>query len=132
MFVTTTQRPLRRFGQIAMIAVGGLLSVSALAGETEAQQRYRQESAYCKSGQSQQDFATCMREAGAARQENSRNNLSTPAPDTLARNSEDRCGVLSGDQRLDCQARMDGMGTTTGSVEGGGVLREITIVEQAR
>jgi hypothetical protein len=128
MFVPTTQ--VRRYGHIAMIAIGGLLSFSALAGESEAQARYRQEAAFCKSGQSQQDYATCMREAGAARQENSRNNLSTASPDTLARNSEDRCGALSGDDRLACQARMEGMGRTTGSVEGGGVLREITIVKQ--
>jgi hypothetical protein len=39
--------------------------------------------------------------------------------------------VLSGDERLACQARMEGMGTTSGSVAGGGVLREIVIVKPA-
>jgi hypothetical protein len=129
MFIPRHQ--LRRYSHIAMVALGGFLSFSALAAESEAQARYRQESAFCKSGQSQQDFATCMREAGAALQENRRNNLSTPAPTTLARNTEDRCGVLSGDERLACQARMEGMGTTSGSVAGGGVLREIVIVKPA-
>ena len=128
MFVQSHQ--LRRYGQIAMIAVGGFLSFSALAAESEAQARYRQEVAFCKSGQSQQDYATCMREAGAALQENRRNRLSTAPADTLARNSEDRCGNLSGDDRIACQARMEGMGTVSGSVEGGGLLREIVIVKQ--
>jgi len=129
MFVPHHQ--LRRYSHIAMVALGGFLSFSALAAETEAQARYRQESAFCKSGQSQQDYATCMREAGAALQENRRNNLSTAAPDTLARNSEDRCGALAGEDRLACQARMEGMGTTSGSVQGGGLLREIVIVKPA-
>lgn len=122
-----------QFRTLAIAAIGGLLSVSAFAADREGQlsasAKYQQEVAFCKSGQSQQDMKTCMQEAGAALVENRRGNLTTQAPQTLAINSEDRCGVLSGDERVACQARMEGLGRTEGSVEGGGIIREITIVK---
>ncbi|MEO7339093.1 MAG: hypothetical protein ABIV63_21160, partial [Caldimonas sp.] len=50
----------------------------------------------------------------------------------LRRNAKDRCDALSGDERSDCVARMKGEGTTSGSVAGGGILREKrTIVQGA-
>jgi hypothetical protein len=117
-----------RIAHIAMIAIGSALSFSALAAD-DAAQRYAQESAKCKSGQSNQDYATCMREAGAALQENRRNNLRTDDSQKLAVNAEDRCGAQTGDDRVACMARMEGLGRTEGSVEGGGILREIVIVK---
>jgi hypothetical protein len=120
----------RRLGYIAMVAIGGFLSFSALAADSGARATYRSDVAFCKSGQSQQDYATCMREAGAALQQNQE--LHTAPPAVLAQNSEDRCSALQGENKQACEARMEGMGTTEGSVAGGGVLRELTIVEPAR
>jgi len=127
MTISSTQ--LRRCRQLAMVAIGGLLSFSALAADTEAQARYSQERAYCMSGRSQQDQATCMKEAGAALQENRRGNLSTIDRGQINQNTETRCEVLKGDDKAACRARMEGMGTTEGSVAGGGILREITITK---
>ncbi len=127
--MTISRTQTRRLGYFAMVAVGGLLSFSALAADPAARQKYNSDVAFCKSGQSQQDYATCMREAGAALQQSSI--LHTAPPAVLAQNSEDRCAVQQGEDQVACQARMEGLGKTEGSVAGGGVIREITIVEPA-
>lgn len=54
--------------------------------------------------------------------------LPTPAneyPDVLARNALKRCEPLSEPDRTDCVARMQGQGTTSGSVASGGIYREL-------
>ena len=117
---------------LAAIAAGSALSFSTLAAESDAQARYRSERAYCMSGQSQQDQATCLKEAGAALQENRRNNLTTEPRRERAQNAETRCDVLRGDDRSACEARMAGQGTTSGSVAGGGIIREITTTKPAQ
>lgn len=127
MFMPRNQQ--RRLGYFAMVAIGGFLSFSALAADSGARATYRSDVAFCKSGQSQQDYATCMREAGAALQQ--RNELHTAPDAVLAQNAEQRCDALQGDEKVACQARIEGMGTTEGSVAGGGLLRELTIVEPA-
>ena len=82
----------------------------------------------CKSGRSNQDLATCMREAGAALAEAKRGGLGDgTAP--YAANQTLRCDPLPEDQRKDCIARMQGQGTTSGSVAGGGIYRELVTRE---
>ena len=94
----------------------------------DPQARYERERAACLSGQSQQDRSTCLREAGAALQAARRGELASGAGE-LARNARERCKVLAGAERSDCLARMRGEGTVSGSVEGGGILREkVTVV----
>ena len=123
-----------QFCHLAIVAIGGLLSVSAIAADNGAQSsaaaKYQQERAFCNRGMSQQDRQTCLKEAGAALVENRRGNLTTEPVAKLDRNTEDRCGVQTGDERIACQARMEGLGRTEGSVEGGGIIREITIIKQ--
>jgi len=128
----TSNTRLRTCLVVAAIAAGSALSFSTLAAESDAQARYRSERAYCMSGQSQQDQATCLKEAGAALQENRRNNLSTGDQPRLNQNAEVRCDVLRGDDRSACEARMAGQGTTSGSVAGGGIIREITTTKPAQ
>jgi hypothetical protein len=55
-------------------------------------------------------------------QEASRGGLSSG---DLERNHSQRCAALPAQDREDCMMRMDGQGTTTGSVMQGGVLREL-------
>lgn len=98
------------------------------AGSSTAQARYAQDVALCQSGRSNQDRATCLREAGAALAEARRGGLDDgPAP--YAANQVKRCDPLPGDQRQDCIARMQGQGTTSGSVAGGGIYRELVTRE---
>ncbi|MET0542083.1 MAG: hypothetical protein ABWZ88_10035 [Variovorax sp.] len=76
----------------------------------------------------QQDKAACLREAGAARQEAGRNGLTSAGPSGNATNSMARCDLQPAADRADCEARLRGAPgsttTTSGSVMGGGVIRE--------
>jgi hypothetical protein len=97
-------------------AAGGNLS--------EAQARYQQDRAACISGQSNQDRATCLREAGAALQEGKRGRIGD-GQSPYEKNQLIRCDRLQGGDRDDCLRRMRGEGTVSGSVESGGIYREL-------
>ena len=123
------------FRRLAMALCTGLAVQGATAAEparsadADAQAKYQRERAACMNGQTtNEDRATCLREAGAALAEARRGNLSD-GQGQLRNNAKDRCNVLSGDERADCIARMKGEGSVSGSVGGGGILREkVTIV----
>lgn len=93
-----------------------------------ARARYAQDAAACRSGQSTQDLATCLREAGAALAEARRGSLGS-GPEPHEANRLRRCDPLPEDQRKDCIARMQGQGTTSGSVASGGIYRELVTRE---
>lgn len=108
----------------ACAAVLGLASASALArAPDEAQSRYNSERAVCMHGLSNQDKATCLKEAGAALQEARRGQLSTQAERQLERNRLARCDAQHGADHEDCVVRMQA-GTTSGNAQAGGILRE--------
>jgi hypothetical protein len=89
----------------------------------DAQARYQQERAVCLSGQSHQDRDTCLREAGAALQEAK---MGKPAEgaNSYEQNQAARCEQLPASDREDCVRRLR-EGTVSGSVEGGGIYREL-------
>ncbi|MDQ6680569.1 MAG: hypothetical protein M3Y67_06345 [Pseudomonadota bacterium] len=112
----------------AAFVLAGSAAAQATRGSAATQSQYQQDRAACMSGQSGQDQATCLKEAGAARAEARSGNLSD-GQGSLRRNARDRCNALTGADRSDCLARMKGEGTVSGSVKGGGMLREkVTIV----
>ncbi len=94
---------------------------------TGAQLTYRNDRAACMSGQSNQDRATCLKEAGAALQAARRGRLDNgPEGEAqFARNRVLRCDRQPAQDREDCLRRMHGEGVTSGSVESGGILREL-------
>ena len=104
-----------------------LLAGGAALAATTAQQQYQQERAACLSGASNQDRATCLREAGAALHESSRGGLSSPDQRALGNNQVQRCAALPEPDRQECTLRMQGQGSTSGSVQQGGVLRELVV-----
>ena len=110
------------------LAVGAMLvsgiAMSAAADISEANARYQQERAACISGQSHQDRATCLQEAGAALQEAKRGNLGG-GMGQYEQNQLRRCDAHPAEDREDCLRRMRGEGTISGSVEGGGIYREL-------
>ncbi|MDQ2778105.1 MAG: hypothetical protein M3Y32_00945 [Pseudomonadota bacterium] len=112
---------------LAASAFMGPLSQAAHAAGTDAaaQQRYKTETAACASKPDAESRKTCLKEAGAAKAEAGQGRLATPGAD-LAANAKARCDALPGDQRTTCLERMGSAGVTSGSVEGGGVLRELT------
>jgi len=113
---------------LSVCAVGALLVAGVAAAAdgklADAQARYRQDRAACISGQSQQDRATCLREAGAALEAAKRGRIGDDQG-AYERNQLIRCERLPAGDREDCVRRMRGEGTVSGSVESGGVYREL-------
>lgn len=110
----------------AGVAAGLVLAGAAAAqtGVSEIQARYRSERAACLNGSSNQERATCLQEAGAARREALRSRAATPGDAKLAENRLMRCQGLPEQDREDCRVRMT-QGTTSGTAAQGGVLREV-------
>lgn len=115
------------FGAMVALTCGTLQAQSRLELK-EAQTRFKQEMADCVSGNTSQDKDSCMREARNALSEARRGALVRPdqKAGTPEANIRLRCEAHQGEQREACEARMRGEGETKGSVEGGGILREIT------
>jgi hypothetical protein len=123
-----------RFGRaLAIGAAGALGATPAFAADagrpSDAQARYQQERAACLSGQSHQDQSTCLKEAGAALEEARRGRLDTGQAARYQDNALLRCSVLPPEDRSACEARIQGQGTTSGSVAAGGIYRELIIRE---
>ena len=109
-----------------LFVAGTLLisTISIAADRSVAQADYQRDRAACNSGQSGQDRATCLKEAGAALVEARRGGLDD-GRGQLEKNRLLRCDSQPPQDRDDCVRRMNGEGTTSGSVEGGGILREL-------
>jgi hypothetical protein len=128
--MSTITRPPCHPTRLAWLLAASLISTGALAVSTshgqDVQARYLQERAVCLTGHANQDRATCLQEAGAARAEALRGGLASPATSSdLERNARLRCAQLPQPERSDCAARMAGQGSVEGSVAAGGVLREL-------
>ena len=117
---------------LTLLAALGCASALAAdkTGPADALARYQQERAVCTSGQSNQDRATCLREAGAAFAEAKRDGLGDGAA-PYARNAGQRCDRLPDGDRRACVARMQGQGTTSGSAAAGGIYRELVLPSTA-
>ncbi len=91
-----------------------------------AQAEYAKERAVCLSGNSPEGQATCLKEAGAALDmaRHTGGKLPEESPRTLAENALRRCKVVSAADRFACEQMAEGHGIVSGSVAGGGVLKE--------
>jgi hypothetical protein len=94
------------------------------ANMSEAQAVYQAERAQCLTGQSHQDRATCLKEAGAAYQEARAGRLGS-GDGEFERNRVARCNAQLPENRADCVRKANGEGQASGSVKGGGILREL-------
>ena len=98
------------------------------AAAAAAKSTYAKERADCEAGRTAEDRATCLREAGAAEQERKRNQLDNAG--SARQNAIERCNLVAAKDKADCLARIEGPSqanqttTTSGSVSGGGVVRE--------
>ena len=97
-----------------------LICSATIAADTTP---YQQERARC-ARQPSEDRAACIREAAAALQASRRGQLDDGAV-SYEQNKLARCSYLRGDDRQACERRMRGEGTVSGSVEGGGLYREL-------
>jgi hypothetical protein len=97
----------------------------------EAQAQYKRDLALCDSNRATEDRSTCRTEAQRAYAEARAGNFAG-TQDQYARNARARCEALKGSDRTACEERMGGQGNTSGSVGGGGILRERTTPVPAR
>ncbi|MGZ5240240.1 MAG: hypothetical protein ACXWCN_08980 [Caldimonas sp.] len=122
---------------IAAAAFAGALSCTPLwaadakaSSQKGADAQYLKDRADCEAGRTAEDRATCLKEAGAAQQERRRHTLDNSGSPQA--NAADRCKVLPTKDQADCLARVQGPTApnqrvlSTGSVAGGGVLKETT------
>lgn len=101
--------------------------MSADQNPPTAQMRYQAERAACTDGSSNQDRATCLREAAAAYKEAKAGRLNSNGGQDYDNNRLIRCEPLPPDQREACLDRMHGAGTVKGNAQDGGLLRELVI-----
>jgi hypothetical protein len=123
---------------VAFVAVSSLLaaglSVSAFAAgkasPSTAQQRRQAETNQCMKIADEDVRMPCISDA-TARYDDAQPYVPDPDPGRYARNVFKRCDPLAEPDRSDCVARMQGKGTTTGSVAAGGIYRELVTREVA-
>lgn len=122
---------------LAYFAVASLLAMTAATAQVatgtanttgiDASGSYQLEVQACMTGRTQQDRETCLKEARNAQADKKRGVLDN-AGAQFQSNAAARCEVLAGEDKAACQARMMGYGNTSGSVAGGGLLREVETV----
>jgi len=112
------------------LALGAALAPAISMAQTSLltpDQQYEQDVKRCNAGQTAEDRATCLKEAGAAREAARQHKLDDKRDDHYARNALQRCNELPASQRSACVAEMQSPTRVEGSVSGGGVLRETVI-----
>ncbi len=112
---------------LSALWLAGSMTLAQAASPKGPDIQYQREMQACKEGRSGQDTATCMTEARRALAARRDGALQTDTS-ALADNARKRCQALAGNDKTACLARMDGGGTTSGSVAGGGILREVETV----
>ena len=110
---------------LAGATVAGAAAASPPVGdEGRAQAQYQRDRAACAKITVRDDHENCLSEASTAYAA-ARPAVVDPDPGRYERNAMLRCDPLPAAERPDCQARMQGAGTTSGSVAGGGIYREL-------
>lgn len=117
------------------LAAGLLVTMAALqpaqaagASTSSSDAQIARERAACLDGSSQQDRATCLREAGAAQEESRRGTLTQGQDGRYKQNAAERCKGLPAAEQTDCLRRVQGDGERSGSVKSGGVLKSTTTI----
>jgi len=118
-----------RSRSLALVAGAALLGATAAVAAdsgnlSNAQSVYQKDRAACLSGATNQDRDTCLKEAGAALQATKRGGLDSGQA-RLDQNQLLRCDGQPPEDRQSCVRRISGEGSTTGSVEAGGIFREL-------
>jgi hypothetical protein len=129
---TFSRKSLASFGATALFAVTAM--AAQVAGNEfpegavlDSSGSYAAEVQACKQGKTAEDQETCLKEARNAQADKKRGVAGEGRVDYQA-NARARCDVLGGEDRAACEARMMGYGTVSGSVAGGGLLREVETV----
>ena len=123
----TRRASMTYFGVAALLAMtAATAQVATEPTGIDASGNFQSEVQACNTGRTQQDRDTCLREARNARADKQRGVLANSG--SAQANAMARCEPLAGEDKAACQARVMGYGDTTGSVAGGGVLRQVETV----
>jgi hypothetical protein len=118
--------------RLCLSIAGLLLAANALAAgaaNADLEAQYQREKMTCTNGQSNQDRATCLREAGAAYQQAKQGSLNNGPATPYDKNALERCKALPVPDQPDCQRRINNPSDIEGSVKSGGILRkDVTII----
>ena len=114
---------------LAITASAQIASAQIASGTTgiDATGNASSELAACNNGTTQQARETCMTEVRNANAEKRAGKLDNSGGQFGA-NAAQRCNALAGEEKIACEARVQGIGTTQGSVAEGGVIREVETV----
>ena len=118
------------FGLVSALALGAATAqvASAQSSGIDSSGSYVQERAACVTGNTQQDSATCLREAANAAADKRKGEITAAPQPQLVANAMQRCEALGGEDHAACAARVLGYGNASGSVAGGGVIKEVETV----
>lgn len=109
---------------LAAALLAFLTAATAQTGAPEARARYEQEREKCMTNNTQDSVATCLREANNALDASRKGDLSNPGP-AASDNATQRCNAFpTAAGQAECMRRVQT--PVSGSVSGGGVLREST------
>ena len=127
--ITATAQVTGGSGSTGTSGAGSSVNTGSTSADTsiDASGNYRQEVQACESGRTAEARDTCLREARNARADKQRHKLDTAGTD-LRENALARCQPFSGEDKAACEARVMGYGESSGSVAGGGVLRQVETV----
>ncbi|MFT3720756.1 hypothetical protein [Pseudorhodoferax sp.] len=135
MSVSAPQQPaLLSFGLACALAVGAaaaqaqVLPAAPDASGIDSSGSYASERAACLEGATPQARDTCLREAANAAAARKSGELRSPGAQQMAANAMRRCDALGGEDHAACAARVLGYGSQSGSVGGGGVIRQVETV----
>lgn len=108
------------------IAARGALAVTCAvsAAGVWAQTTYEQDRAACMRADSQHERGSCLREAAAVRAQG-KTRAPGDTPESRMHNAMKRCADLPPENKSTCERMVRGEGTVSGSVEGGGTIREL-------
>ena len=123
---------LRTSSLAAAVLLSFGMTVSMAAPRAPAagiQAQYEHERAACLSDKTGPDQAVCLQDAVSARGAALRGQLTNPEDVNYRRNALERCQVFKGEDAKECRERILGGGTVSGSVDGGGVLRQLVTIE---
>ena len=125
----TTRKAATGFGLCALFAVAAAMAQVSISGDTgiDNSGNYQQERAWCMANTNGEEQVTCLKNSAAAQAEKRRGTLDSNSANFDA-NAMQRCDVLAGEERVACQARVAGYGSASGSVMGGGIIKQVETV----
>ena len=111
-----------------LLGLSAAVAAADNAATVSAKARLQQDRMVCSRIRDQGERDECLSEA-STRYAGTQPSNPDENPAQLMRNALKRCEPLREPDRQDCVLRTQGQGTTTGSVAGGGIYRELVTIE---